>query len=443
MRRAPWLLLRKDVLTLQRSPLLVGVLVAYPALIAILVGLVAGYANAKPRVALVDEDGLPPTIVLGGHRFHVDRTIDQVSAKVKLVRLSPDEAQRQLDTGRVVATVTVPPGFVATLKTLIHSPTLTLQTTRGGLAPRVRQQVEALVYSLNRLLQRSYIDQNLGYVTLILHGGSGTLLGRDFHVLGLDGAQRMLDGMKPTRQVLALRDFVHDARLALANTNDALRATAHPIVLTTAPDRGRTWILSAQVQAYALALTITFLALLLAAGALAAERDENVIGRLVRGLARPGEIVSAKIGLAALVALVLGVAIALVFGIVIQAGGVTGGEPWQRLPLVALGLVAAGAALGALGTLLGTLARDARTASLIAILVVLPIVFIGLVPPEIVPAAGWVSALFPFAHAVKLFGSALYDASPWRTVGRQLLWLALLTGVFGTLARLGVRRLLA
>src|SRR5262249_21524715 len=132
-----------------------------------------------------------------------------------------------------------------------------------------------------------------------------------------------------------------------------------------------------------------------------------------------------------------------VSGMVIGAGGVPGGEPWQRLPLVAVGLVAAGAAVGALGALLGTLARDARTASLIAILVVLPIVFIGLVPPEIVPVAGWVSALFPFAHAVKLFGSALYDATPWRAVGRELLWLALLTAVFGALARLGVRRLLA
>ena len=45
------------------------------------------------------------------------------------------------------------------------------------------------------------------------------------------------------------------------------------------------------MQAYALAVTIAFLALLLAAGALAAERDENVIGRLVRGLVASGELV--------------------------------------------------------------------------------------------------------------------------------------------------------
>src|SRR5206468_2229536 len=80
------------------------------------------------------------------------------------------------------------------------------------------------------------------------------------------------------------RDFVGDARLALAQTGNALHATANPIELVRAPDRGRTWALSAQVQAYALALTISFLTLVLAAGSLAAERDENVVGRLARGL---------------------------------------------------------------------------------------------------------------------------------------------------------------
>ena len=91
-----------------------------------------------------------------------------------------------------------------------------------------------------------------------------------------------------------------------------------------------------------------------------------------------GELVSAKVALAAVVALALGLAIALAFGVIVEAGGVAGGEPWQRLPLLAAGLLVAGAALGALGTLLGALARETRTASLVAVLVVMPIVFLGL-----------------------------------------------------------------
>jgi len=440
--RRAWLVLVKDLRVLHRSPFLLGVLVAYPIVIALLVGLVAGYANAKPRVGFVDEDGLPAVIAVGGHRFHVRSTIDRVSRNVRLVRLSPKEADRELRTGKVVATITVPPGFVADLKEMVRSPTLVLRTTKGGVAPRVNQQVQALVYSLNRQLQEAYIAANLEYVRLILHGGDGSFLGRNFHVLGLDGTEQQLRELPRGPRLDRIRAFVTVARLALAQTGGALAATAHPIELKQAPEEGRTWALSAQVQAYALALTISFLTLLLAAGALAAERDENTIGRLARGLVSLGELVAAKIGLAVVVALALGMAIALLFGGIIQLGGIVGGEPWARLPLLAIGLALAGAALGGLGAFLGALAREARTASLVAVLVVLPIVFLGLVPGEIVPVAGWISDALPFAHAVRFFASALYDASPWGTLAREAAWLGALALVFGAAARLAARRLL-
>jgi ABC-2 type transport system permease protein len=437
------LLLGKDLRVLARSPLLLGVLVTYPLVVAVLVGLVAGYANTKPRVALVDLDHLPATVTVGGHVFHVDTTIDEIARNVKLVRLGPDEAERQLRDGRLVATLTVPPGFVADLKGQVVSPRLILEASHGGIAPRVEQQVQALVYELNRRLQEAYIGTNLGYMDLILHGGSGEFLGRPIHVLGLDRARALVAGLPPGARRDKLADFVHDARLALAQTGNALRATANPITLEQAPERGRTWSLSAQVQAYALGLTITFLALVLAAGALAAERDENVLGRLARGLARLGEIVSAKVALAAVVSAVLGLAIALVFGVIIEIGGVTGGEPWQRVPLLVVGLLLAGASLGALGSLVGALAREARAASLVAVLLVMPIVFLGLVPPEIAPAAGWVSDALPFVHAVRFFVAALYDDSPWAQLWREAVWLVGLGLVFGVLARRAMSRMLA
>jgi ABC-2 type transport system permease protein len=441
--RRVWLLLRKDVLVLRRSPLLLGVLLAYPLVIALLVGLVAGYASSKPRVALVDEDNLPPTVVLGGKRFHVDRTINEVSKNVKLVRLGADEAQRQLADGRLVAVLTVPPGFVSTLRGMVRSPRLELQLSRGAISSRVEQQVQALVYSLNRQLQRAYIASNLRYVRLILHGGDGSFLGAPITVLGIEKATRILRSEPQTSRTKQLLDFLHDARLALANTNDALSSTAHPIELVRAPGRGRTWALSAEVQAYALGLTLTFLALLLAAGSLAAERDENVVGRLARGLVGLGQLVWSKVALAAAVGAALGLAIVLAFGLIIELGGVTGGEPWRRLPLLVVGLLLAGGALGALGALLGALTKEARSASLVALLVVMPIVFLGLIPAEVVPPAGWVSDLLPFAHAVRFFRSALYDLSPWSEVLRQGLWLLALGAAFGGLARLGARRLLA
>jgi ABC-2 type transport system permease protein len=436
---AALLVLRKDVRTLLRTPALLVALVAYPVLIAALLGLVAGYANAKPRVALVDRDGLPAHIVVGTHRFNVAATINEVSRNVTLVRLDEDEAKRELADGKVVAVLTVPPGFVATLQQMVKSPTLEVAVTRGGTSGRVRQQVQALVYTLNQKLQRAYIDANLEYVKLLLHGGDGHFLGERFNVIGLDGTKRELAAMPQTERVKRIEAFVHDARLALAQTGDALRATAAPIQLVDLPQRGRTASLSAQVQSYALGLTITFLSLVLAAGALAGERDENVLGRLARGLVPPGRLVAAKVALAGIVATVLGLGVAFAFAAVIVVGNAPGGEPWSRLPLLAAGLALAGASLGALGALVGALSREARTASLVAVLLVLPIVFLGLIPPEVFSAAGWVSDALPFAHGVRLFSATLYDVHPWGALGREAAWLAGLGALFSLLARAAVR----
>src|SRR4051812_3872958 len=134
----------------------------------------------------------------------------------------------------------------------------------------------------------------------------------------------------PARDKVA--DFARVAGIALGQTGNLLSSTASPIGLRRAGVKSRSSLLSAQVQAYALALTITFLALLLAASAIAAERDENTVGRLARGLVSLGEIVWAKVLLAAFVSLALGLAIALVFGVIVEAGKGIGGEPGQRPP---------------------------------------------------------------------------------------------------------------
>lgn len=436
-----WLLVAKDLRVLRRSRVILAALVAYPIVIALLVGLVAGYASAKPRVAFVDEDHLPPVVAVGGHRFHIGTVVNDVAKQVTLVRLGPAEAKRELADGKVVATITVPPGFLGELETTARSPSLILQTGSGGLAPRVTQQVQSLVYQLNQKLQAGYISANLVFVRLLLHGGTGSFLGARFHVLGLDRTALELAKLPQSKRVQAVAHFVAVAKVGLAQTGTALRATANPITLRQAKTHGRTWLLSAQVQSYGIALTVTFLALLLAAGASAAERDEGTIGRLRRGLVSLTELVWSKIALSAVVGLALGTAIAIVFGIVVEAAGITGGEPWSRLPLLLAGVVLATAVVGAAGTLLGALAGEARTASLLAVLVVLPVVFLGLVPRGAFPVAYWISLFLPFAHAVRLFGAALYDASPWRTVGIEAAWLVGLGLALGGLARRAVRTL--
>ena len=435
------LILRKDLLILRRSPALLAVLVAYPLVIAVLIGLTAAYANSKPRVALVDLDGIPHHVTVAGQTFDVDALIHQVAKNVEIVHMSEGQAASQLASGRVAAVVTIPFGFIGDLKGLVSSPHLTLETGTGGITPRVRQQMQALVYNLNLHVQKAFIKADIEYVDLLLHGGKGRVLGHSFSIIGLDGTQRLLVHLPASPERSQISHFVHDARLALALTDNAIRATAAPVVLDEVKGHGRTSALSAQAQAYGLAITICFLGLLLSAGALAAERDENTIGRLVRGLVGLGRLVAAKIALAVAVALAIGLAILLGFGIAVEAGNVSGGQPWQRIPLVLVGIALAGAAVGAVGALVGALARESRTASLVGILVVLPVVFLGLVPREIVPAAYWISDFFPFSHAVRFFASALYDGSPWGTLAREAGWLLGLGAVYFALARVSARRL--
>ncbi|HET7573071.1 MAG TPA: ABC transporter permease [Gaiellaceae bacterium] len=437
------LLFRKDLRILLRSPVLLGALLAYPVVIAVLVGLVAGYASSKPRVAFVDRDRLPAVVKVANSRFRVQSVIDEVAKNVTLVRMGPAEARRELASGKVAATITVPRGFLRKLASTVQTPNLILRTGTGGLTPVVTEQTQALVYRLNRTLQDAFVRADLRYVNLILRGGHATLLGQDYDVLGLDRMDAVLASLPADERVAKLRQFAAFARFALGQTGNALAATANPIGLKEAKAKGRSWVLSAQVQAYGIAVTVTFLALLLAAGATAAERDEGTIGRLGRGLVPLGRVVWAKVALAAAAALALGGTIAVVFGIVVEVGGVTGGEPWARLPLLLAGVVLAGGAVGAGGALLGALAREARTASLVAVLVVLPVVFLGLVPKGVAAPAAWISDALPFSHAVRLFGSALYDTSPWRRVGVEAAWLAGIGAVLGALARAGMRRLAA
>ena len=142
-----------------------------------LVALVGAYAGTKPRVALVDEAGLPPssrsaTALPGQARARPGR------AEVRIVRLSNREARHELETGRVVAIVRVPHGFVSDLRAMVRSPELELETSPSPFSGRIVREVQAFVYSLNRELQGAYIGSNLEYVNLLQRGGNGTFLGR-------------------------------------------------------------------------------------------------------------------------------------------------------------------------------------------------------------------------------------------------------------------------
>jgi len=252
------LLLKKDLRILGRSPVLVAALIVYPLVFAALIGAVVRYAGDRPTIAFVDLDHLPEQLRVGGQTFNVPDVLDQVNENAELVPMDQEEADRKLSNGEVNAEIIVPRGFASRLRGMVESPQLELKTARGGIAARVEQQTQALVYGLNQRLQDAYIDANLQYVNLIVEGGTGTFLGNEFDVVGLQRAGDLLAQIEQTtkdpviaEQARELSNFVRQAQLALGASGESLRATANPIKLEVDTEAGRSWLLSAQLQAYA------------------------------------------------------------------------------------------------------------------------------------------------------------------------------------------------
>lgn len=445
--RSVGLLVRKDARLLGRSPALLAALIIYPLIVAVLVGLVVRYAGEQPRVALVDLDDIPAVVEVGGQEFDVDSLLDETVDDIELIRMDEDEAANALQTGDVLATITIPDGFIRALRGMLRSPELRLEFNSDLLGSRILNKVEALVFSINGRLAESYIDANLGYVDLLTEGGTGTFAGNPFDIIGLNEAGERLKRLAQENPELEselddLATFVNEAGFALEAVEGSLRATANPIELAAVGTAGRDALLSTLVQAFGLALTIAFIAIILAAGSLAAERDENVLGRLLRGLVGPVELLMSKVVLVAILASCVATILAVAFGALVETSGVQADHPWERLPLLVGGFLLASASFGAFGALVGSLARDARTATLLALLVALPLMLVGLVPEDSVSGVGIVSAVFPFSHSVDFFDAALADADPTREVLLASAWLVGLGLAYGAASRLGMRRLL-
>ena len=121
--------------------------------------------------------------------------------------------------------------------------------------------------------------------------------------------------------------------------------------------------------------------------------------------------------------------------------GAGGSQPWLRLPLLVPALAAAGAAVGALGVLVGTLARELRTAAILALALVLPVIFLGIVRRELSLTAARISTAFPFAPSAHVFSDVLFVSAPLGGLVGGIAHLALLTLIFGAGARLAADRL--
>ncbi len=409
--RSILLLLGKDLRLLARSPVQIVALIAYPVVVAALVALALQGGGEQPAVAVVNLDDPGRTVSVGGERFSVDDYVARLDEEVDVIELGPDEAQDALEAGRVSAILTIPDGFIGNLQSGFTPPTLELETSRRDPieSEEIARRLEAAVFRFNQALAADYVTQVLQLVDLVIDGGTIGVFGRTGVALGLDSTRDIILGVQEALRAQGddqLADeldplllFVDQTEGNLGLARPAATALASPIELSIQESDDGREPLSALGVAAALLVSLGLAGVLLAAAGIAGEREEHVLSRLRRGLVSPMSITTEKIVFATAATLVIGLAL---LAVVAGASSLAVG----RWGLWVTALLVTGLGFASFGALIGAAARETRSALLAALMLTLPLLFIGLIPGDI---AGGIAAAVPFGPALSAFQSLLAE----------------------------------
>jgi hypothetical protein len=444
-----WLLL-KDLRLLRRSPLMVALLVIYPIVIAVLIGFALSRGPDKPKVAFYNGLSLSAsTIELGGHKLNLADEEGELFRDIDVVPVkSRAAAIEKVRSGEVLAGIVIPEDLASNLQSTLESGSLQVfyNTEDPAKQAYVENTIEAQVKAANAALTKRIAQEALDLLGLIGDGGVYHFLGRDFDVLGLKRAEDILTdtrtslpaGSEKREQLDEVIDFTNLARDNLSFSDDVLNVVGEPIkVAARSLDGGRT-SLDAFAVALAASVSLMFITLLLAAGMLAVEKEENAFPRLVRGLVSRTGLLAEKAGLAAVCSTAVCLLMLIGLGLFVSLD-------WSRFALWVVAIAGGALAFAALGLAIGTLTREVRAASLLAFMLSLPLAFLALVPSGAVAPALYdviraVSAIFPFKPTLDALDAALNGADG---LGTALLHLAALGVAFGALSRLALRRFAA
>jgi ABC-type Na+ efflux pump permease subunit len=455
-----WLLV-KDLQILRRSPLLLALLVIYPIVIAVLIGFALSRGPDKPKVAFVN---LVPAaqneLELAGEEIDLSDYANTLFESIDPVRIDcenrdpqecEEEALDKVRDGDVLAALVIPADVTQKLQALqslqaVEPPVKVYFNAEDPVKARyVEDTIKSRAQDANAALTKKLTQVALSYLDLIVSGGdiSLPLLGGNIEVLGLersDAIVRAAQAQLPPnsegrRQLDRVLRFGELARENLDLSDEILNTIGTPIKIDTEIVEGGTTPLSSFAVAVAVAVSLMFVTVLLAAGTLALEREENAFARLIRGLVSPTGLLSEKALLAAACSTV--VALLMLCGLALFVD-----LDWGRFPLWVVAVAAGSIGFASLGLAVGALTREVRAASLLAFMLALPLAFLALVPSGAVSSALYdvirtVSALFPFKPTLDAMDAALNDAGG---MAGAVAHLAALTVGFGLLARLALRR---
>ena len=442
-----WLLL-KDVQILRRSPLLVALLIVYPIVIALLIGFALSRGPEKPRVAFLNQvPASASKINLGGQSIDVSKYTNQLFQAIKPIRVhSRAEALDKVKSGDALAALIIPPDVTQKLASGLEPARVeVVYNNEDPLKARlVDQAISSRLAQANSALADTFKDIAAQDIKLLLDGGTFDLLGRTLNILGLKKTKTILDATiatlpKNSANRIALQQVTQFAQLAIENLNvsdQVLSTVSNPVQVKRVALKGKRVPLDAFAVAVSVTVSLMFVTILLAAGMLALEREENAFLRLVRGLVSRLGLVLEKVLLAALCG--LPVALLMMAGI---SPFVT--LDWSHFPLWVVALAVGAVAFGAMGVAIGGVTREVRAASLMAFGLSLPIAFLALVPSGSVSKGvydliGVISAAFPFKPTLDAMDHALAVSGGDMLV--PLIHLAVLAAAFTAIGRMALRR---
>jgi ABC-type transport system involved in cytochrome c biogenesis permease component len=437
-------LLRKDLLILGRSRLLLALLIVYPVAIALLIGLAISRSPSHPRVAIVDQTAPGETVKVGDRHVLVSEYARQLFNQVQAVDLATRaQAVAKVDSGEVLAAVVIPPDIAARVASDTEAAQLEVLYNGNALEQSLVASTLNSALARANLAFSAQIQQAAGSVIgSLLAGGNLGSIGAPERLIGLTQIPPTLGGVIARQprghdrtQLERIDAFAGFAAQNLSLARRVLSIIGQPIRVNSVLLHGRRTPLNTFAVVVAVDLSLMLVCVLLAAGGVALEREEHALARLLRGLVSRETLLAEKTLLAAGCAFVLAFAMLAGIGAFVTLDW---GRVGQWLAALALGAVA----FAALGVAIGALAREVRAASLLAFLLSLPLAFLALVPAGSVSGGfydviGAVSFVFPFKAALQALDAAVNGASP--SIGLPLVHLAVLGAVFGALARVGLK----
>jgi ABC-type multidrug transport system permease subunit len=446
-----WLLV-KDLQLLRRSPLVTGLLVVYPIVLAVLIGLAISRSPEKPRVAFLNQIPAGHGLSLGSGGFSQDEARRQLCAKITCVDASSRaEVEQKVKDGDVLGGLILPADFISKLQAELStdsSQPATVDVIVNNDDPLkaqvVNDRISSLLTQANLLLSEKISNVAGDYERILANGGSFEIpfINQTVQILGLQKAEQILNQVEPSlppdkrAQVAQVSDFARLARQNLALANSLLASVRQPIAVNKDVIAGSIPPLDTFAVAVAAAITLLFVTVLLVSGSLALEREENTYTRLTRGLVSRTGLLVEKAMLGTIAALLVTLLMLL---------AITPFESisWSRIYLIVPAILLAGMASSGLGLAIGAAAREVRASALLAFALALPVAFISLVPSGTVSKGlldviHVIAGAFPFRPAVDALSGALSASGP--DLGLPLLHLALLTLGYLVLARLALRR---